>query len=467
MRGYAQRAAYLKEHMDAPKFAASNARAHEELIASFEPQEMLLLPSAEFALDSLAPAQIMALIGTVTLLPLRWEPRNNIANHAAIPRPGGGDQCTQLYLNIRNPAGQTEHFRYECNSHALIRVGSSMAGGDTAPSLSIVADGSQIARGYGEFSLSLGILEGGHCAGQIASLFSALNLPIVWADEPPAMAQNGWRGVHLATLALPLDGWHRAVTELTLRPIMARRERPALAWQDRFPSLARAESLCASGSCHFDTPLATAITIDQLRASAWARSSGLQGDGYAPRDRFRPSDLAYLLETWRSFAAATGSGQKLSIRSHLIALAVDGCTSRVARIDLGDGLVDWTDLPDAASQLKPHVGLGFGYNLEAFTCVLVLTAPVARLIDTGGPRRYVDMLAQAGAIGQAFCNAAGLAGLFARPYRAFAEAEIERILKVEDQAIYMILCGHERIANPALPLSHFAEVSASGTSGKA
>ncbi len=453
MTGFALRSAYLKGRMNVPKFseAAGIPPVPETDMRAIG--DVRLLPPAAIAFGPAEPAALIAAIGALTVLPLRWEPRNTIVTHAAIPRPGGGECCSRLYLNLPDGDCAMTRFRYEPDSHALVEVATAPARAPR-PSLSIVADMARIAYGYGEFSLTLAAIEAGHCAGQIASLFAAIGLPVAWCEPPDAFRPDGRSQFHLRTIGLPDADWRRAVRSLPKRRAAIRAPLPPLYCTRRYALMARAGALIEAGRCCVE-PQSLAATVDtgELFAAAARRSSGIEGEGFAPRRALNRAGLTAMLSDWQRFAAALGFGESLGLRAHLAILAVDGVVPQFAEYRLSDGALRLGQERDPAPLLKSHVGLGHGYNLEAFTVALAITAPMVAIIDRLGPRGYAEMLVHTGAIGQGFLNAAAMAGLFARPYRAYGEAALEQVFKVDDQIVYLILCGADRIGNPWLPLA--------------
>jgi len=454
MQGFALRSAYLKTRMNVPKFGDANGAPHDTATDLHRIADVRVLPQADFAYAAANSIALVAAIGALTVLPLRWEPRNTIVTHAAIPRPGGGECCSRLYLNLPDKDGAIVMYRYEPDIPGLVETDTAAAVGETRPTLSIIADMARIAYSYGEFSLTLAALETGHCAGQIASLFAALGLPLQWCEPPAAHRPDGRSQFHLRTLELPTADWLDAVRSLPQSRSHIRSPRESAYCARHFPAMARAGILIEEGRCTIgQAPSLGPIATEELIAAAARRSSGIEGQGYAPRSLLDAVGLAAMLDDWRRLAAPSGFGATVGLRFHLATFSIKGFQAQFAEFHLADGAWVQRGERNPAPLLKPHIGLGFGYNLEAFTMAIAIAAPIAGTIERWGPRGYAEMLAQAGAIGQAFLNAAALAGLFARPYRAYNEAQLEQVFDISDQIIYLILCGAERIPNPSFRLT--------------
>jgi hypothetical protein len=411
----------------------------------------------------LSVAELVAAIGCYSVAPLRWEPRNVSSLHGAIPRPGGGAFCSRLHISLPDGKGGRAHYRYEPQAHALVHVASS-ASADPALEISVSADLGRIVDGYGDFSLTLGSIEGGHCAAQVLMLLQTLAVPAAWSEGlADGIALDGRSHVAIGSFRCHgLDGLAEAVARLDEAEAPIFSPRPAEDYAARFPAMTDAAAIVARAPPR-SAPVAAAAaaaaagtasaerTARFFQASA-RRSSGLEGEGFAPRRSLDAARFQRLLETWRELAAALPLEAAHPVRTFVAIIGVDGVPPRFGAFDLASGALDTRIEGQTAATFKRNVGIGAGYNLEEFSLAVVMTCPLIARIREEGPGAYARALSEAGAIGQAFAVAAASAGMFARPFRAYEEAALEQKLGLEDQIVYLILSGTDRIANPGFSL---------------
>jgi hypothetical protein len=376
------------------------------------------------------------------------------------PAPGGGAFCSRVHISLPDGKGGRAHYRYEPQAHALVHVASS-ASADPALEISVSADLGRIVDGYGDFSLTLGSIEGGHCAAQILMLLRTLGVPAAWSEGlADGIALDGRSHVAIGSLRCHgLDGLAEAVARLDEAEAPIFSPRPAEDYAPRFPAMtdaaaivAKAPPRSAPATAAAAAGTASADGIARFFQASARRSSGLEGEGFAPRRPLDPTRFQRLLETWRELAAALPLEAAHPLRTFVAIIGVDGVAPRFVAFDLASGALDTRIEGQTAAIFKRNVGIGAGYNLEEFSLAVVMTCPLIARIRDEGPGAYARALSEAGAIGQAFAVAAAAAGMFARPFRAYEEAALEQKLGLEDQIVYLILSGADRIANPGFSL---------------
>jgi hypothetical protein len=300
-------------------------------------------------------------------------------------------------------------------------------------------------------------MEGGHCSAQLAMLLGARNEPFDWEDGLPLglpidnRMQIGIGQFHLGRQeALEVLGKLSAIPTIVGTPI------PTEHFAGRHVVMMRAARSVAkpvkdkAKTARIVKP--HRVDMTQLEYAASGRSSGLQGEGFVPKPVLDKSGFAGMLSYWRRMTECVRLDQQLPIRMRMATMNIEGIAPQLGEYDLSSGEFMQLTNDNPALALRRHVGLGAGYNFDHFTCVLIMTAPVNERVQRDGPGGYRALLVEAGALGQAFCMASSDAGLFARPFRAYSEAALETHFGFEDQMVYMILCGGNRIVNPAFSL---------------
>lgn len=460
---------YLKDRIDVPKFRRAAGERPPDVTDSESIATVRLLPrppsllrlqrSLDVAGEAPCFAERLATVFCYSVAPLRWEPRNISSLHAAIPRPGGGAFCSRLYLSLPDGTGRRAHYRYEPNAHALFQVGASPSS-DPRAEISVSADIGRIVDGYGDFSLTLASIEGGHCAAQILMLLQMLSVPATWSEAAAeGLVLDGRGQVTIGSFRCGEEDAADAIAGLPQAESVIFSPRPADDYASRFPAMTGAAAIVertrpppARRSIAAPAEAASAERVAAfLRASA-RRSSGLEGEGFAPRRALDAERLRRLLDEWRELAAPLPLATSHPVRTFVAVIGADGVPPAFSEIELASGRLRSRIEGQTAQIFKRNVGLGAGYNLEEFSLAVVMSLPLIKRVREQGPAAYARALSEAGAIGQAFTVAAASAGMFARPFRAYEEAALEQQLGIEDQIVYLILAGTERIVNPSLAL---------------
>lgn len=453
---YALTCGYLRGRFDIPKILGPS-----DELGKYESDLWQVTDALRIAEDKPSSTQgdllsLLRILCRFTVGFLRWEPRNPSRLHSAIPRPGGGAFCTRIYLSAGNGRGLCRHWCFEPASEALYPVGET---GDNTAGLviSVVADVSRIANAYGDFALTLAMLEGGHCSAQLAMLLGARNEPFDWEEGMPIDLPIDRRmQIGIGQFRLDRQEALETLGELSATPTIVGTPIPTEHFAGRHAVMMRAARSVAkpvkdaAQALRIVTP--HRIEMAQLERAARARSSGLQGEGFVPKPVLDQPGFAAMLSHWRSLSACVRADQQLPIRMRMATLNIAGLAPQLGEFDLATGAFTQLSDDNPAPALRRHVGLGAGYNFDHFTCVLIMTCPVNERLRRDGPGGYRALLVESGALGQAYCMASSDAGLFARPFRAYSEAALETHFGFEDQMVYMILCGGNRIVNPAIPL---------------
>lgn len=453
---YALTCGYLRGRFDIPKILGPTDELGKYESDIWEARDAIRITELGDPSKSSDLSALLAKLFKFTVGYLRWEPRNPSRLHSAIPRPGGGAFCTRIYLSASDGQGHCRHWCYDPNSESLYVVGET---GDDGAGLviSVVADVSRIANAYGDFALTLAMLEGGHCSAQLAMLLGALDEPFDWAEGTPlALPIDHQMQIGIGQFRLERDDAAEILSDQPTRPTTVGTPIAPEYFTGRHAVMLRAARSVARPTKNAAKAAIivkpSQIDLAQLEQAALDRSSGLQGEGFVPRPVLDEAGFHVMLTNWRRMSECVRTDRHLPIRMRMALMQVEGVAPQLAEYDLPSGELRQLSDQSPAMALRRHVGLGAGYNFDLFTCVLIMTCPVNERILRDGPGGYRALLAEAGALGQTYCMASTAAGLFARPFRAYSEAALETYFGFEDQMVYMILCGGNRIINPAFPL---------------
>lgn len=474
MRGYALTSSYLRGRFQVPKVgmpadwvSVDRTDRPEIAVVSLLPPP---LPPTSAMTD---PADFPALLATLfaySIGYLRWEPRNPSRLYAAIPRPGGGAFSTRLRLGLPDGRGMRSHWAYDPESHSLQPLGET-ACDHPMVRIGVVCDLGRIVKGYGDFALTLAMLEGGHSQAQLSMLLRAMEVDAAWFPGPvdgPGRDPRGGIGIGRFDFACP--GAADAVQALPRATARMDVPVPADSYGGKFPVMIRAaEAIARADVARSDIarsgvaqPAARAVAtpttppagfdIDRLLRASRRRTSGLQGEGFVPRPAVDVAGLRSVLADWTVLSRHLHVDPRDPVRCHLAVTGVRGMEPQLAEYDLRAGSLRAGVPGRVGDVLRRNIGLGAGYNFDQFAFTLLMTCPMLRRIERDGPAAYRAVLVEAGALGQAFLMAISDRGMFGRPFRAYTEAALEQKFGIDDQIVYVILCGADRIANPVFAM---------------
>ena len=108
------------------------------------------------------------------------------------------------------------------------------------------------------------------------------------------------------------------------------------------------------------------------------------------------------------------------------------------------------DLYDAIAKMLPYANTK--YNFSALTAVLIIQTDILTAIERLGDSTLREIYIAAGAAAQDFSIAATAHDMFARPVKMMRESRLESEISLRGQAVYLVLCGFARSANPSMEL---------------
>lgn len=461
IKRYALTCTYLRGRLSVPKINMPSDRVATERSDDVRVEEVRLLPDMPDISDGheheyLGPHDPLWVVSTLcrySVGHLRWEPRNPSRLHAAIPRPGGGPFCTRLRLSVPDSDGGARQWSYEPQSHALcsLRDDGSAA---VSVQLAIYSDPGRIVLGYGDLSLTLALLEAGHCVGQLQMLLAAMRLPAQWRSGPTQFSEYSSSGQLLVgSFSFDLEHLAAKLDRLPIAQALVGWSNPPADYARRYPMVERAARvLDVAEASVSQKSLESSGSVARILAASRRRSSGLQGDGFVPKRALDELGLHDLLLLWRALHAPLRHDTEHPLRFHLAITGVDQMHSQIVEFDLLSGTFGESREIDAAAILRPHIGLGAGYNFDEFSFTLLMTCPLLNRIADEGPVGYRSTLVDAGAAGQSLLLALAEYNMFGRPFRAISEAALERKFGLPDSVVYAILCGRDRIINPTFSM---------------
>jgi hypothetical protein len=398
--------------------------------------------------------------------PLRYEPYSESAIHKAVPSSRG--RYPLSYFFVQSVAGTVRAYRYVAEFHGLQELSLAIPFGlaDGKAALVCVARAWRYAEEYGEFAHVPCVLEAGH--GQAQAHHLAQLLQIGDTADPG-------RELGRALCALPLEiplycvGLRSRldVEGLASRTSNLAAPRPYPEMEPRFPRLGLFQRCFDGGGSpeRCAPPDAAAGNEGARRGDCRTRGIlGLMRQRSAGNDRGLASSVlaevpagtfASIVATWDAIRRRRpASGVERELRFSLVWLAREtgtephiceiGRSSITARAWRGD-------LHDAIAKMLPYADTR--YNCSALMAVLIIQTDLLAAIDRLGDAALREIHLAAGAAAQDFSIAATAHDMFARPAKMMREARLESELSLPGQAVYLVLCGLARSANPTMELA--------------
>ena len=395
--------------------------------------------------------------------PLRYEPLSESAVHKAVPSSRGRFPLT--YFFVQAYGASTRVYAYVPQFHGLRELPrctvSDLEEGTAA--LVCVAGAWRYAEEYGEFAHVPCVLEAGHAQAQAHHLAQLLGLGAL--ADPDRELGRALRALPLEIplycigLRLQLD-----IEKLVLsRPNLAV-PRPYPQMESRFPRLHLFQRCFDSGASPVRCVPPAAATgkhphgpgargmLGLMRSRSSGNDRGLASSVVAPVPR---GTLASLVATWNALRRRRpASAVERELGLSLVWLGAEAGT-RAAMYDI-DGqsmtLGSWRgELHEALAKMLPYANTK--YNFSALTAVLIIDADVLATIEQVGDAALREIYLAAGAAAQDFSLAATAHDMFARPMKMMREARMECEFKLRGQAVYLVLCGFARSANPTMELA--------------
>lgn len=398
--------------------------------------------------------------------PLRYEPHSESAIHKAVPSSRG--RYPLKYCFLQSIAGQTRVYAYVPEFHGLQELPAMADSGLGEGEAALVCIGRawRYAEEYGEFAHVPCVLEAGHARSQAHHLAQLLGMAA--GDDPD---RELGRELCERSLEVPLycvglrprfevDQLASAAPKLAV-------PQPYPQMEQRFPRL-RLFQTCFDGG---RTPARGAVSVRAPANEVSRRDDvGTRGVLDVMRRRSSGNDrglassvlsevpagtFASIVSTWsavrRRRPADSADGE---LRLSLVWLAREpGRAPDIHDIDAGEATARraWRgDLREAVAQMLPYANTK--YNFSALTAVLIIQADLLSAMDRLGDAALREIYMAAGAAAQDFSIAATAHDMFARPMKMMREARLESELSLRGQAVYLVLTGFARSANPTLEL---------------
>jgi hypothetical protein len=384
-----------------------------------------------------------------SVLPLRWEPLNYVAEHRGVAT-AGGLFGTDTYL-IGNHRGQRRIFLLSPHEQKLLDQGPArQSDKDADVEIVVVARLGRLTPGYADFALCLAGLEGGMILAQFILQAKRLDLDLLGdgsASRFQAQLQLRSSDLPLFSLAIhtygvsPFDRMHDAIVAAII-PI------DAVADFSRLPALQKLLQIGAAPSEelpnyeHSKTPFPASL---KLFDATLKRSSGRTDIVGSAKSGLLMSEVESLVR-----CAFEYRGQiPVSVPDANIVSSLAICDSNgdIALFTLTSGennLVEQLLSPDAEAAVRDACSGDFNIVIT----IGVATISMVEMISSG---QLFRLYAAAGTLGQCIGLAAAQMGAVARPYRAMQDSLMNLLLPFEARGLLQILIGYERKPNPAFP----------------
>jgi len=415
-------------------------------------------------------AQLDALVGLSMLFkyvagPLRYEPYSESPIHKAVPSSRG--RYPLQYFFAQSIGGTTRVYAYVPEFHGLQELPPVAFSGlrDGQAALVCLGRAWRYAEEYGEFAHVPCVLEAGHAQSQAHHLAQLLGIGD--AADPdrecgrPLCALPFDVPLFCIGLRLPAD-----VERLASRASNLAVPRPYPEMEQRFPRLHLFQRCFDSGGTAARrmpaaVPNGSSITRrhDVGRRGVLAvmrqRTSGNdRGLASSVLSNVPAGTFVSIVDTWHAIRRrrpANAAGQEL--KHAVIWLAREaGWAPGIYDIDGQTATMRaWRgDLHAAVARMLPYANTK--YNISALTAVFIIQADITASITRLGDAALREIHIAAGAAAQDFSIAATAHDMFARPTKMMREARLESELSLDGHAVYLVLCGFARAANPTMEL---------------
>lgn len=469
------------ERLLVPAFGAGKKEFRRQL-CEVEPASIRLLPLADLprelcdldgwlsgsrtGMPELAGLMKLSIFFRYLAAPLRYEPYSESSLHRAVPSSRG--RFPLSYFLVLSSAGKSRVYRYVAQFHGLQELPQFAFPdlGEGKAALVCVGRAWRYAEEYGEFSHVPCVLEAGHALSTAHHLAQLLEI----GDGADPDREFG-RVLCALPLEVPLYCIglqpQADVERLVLHTANVAVPRPYPDMELRFPRLGLFQR-CFDGGASPDRWASSVATPES--ALGRQRNVGERGVLGLMRQRTSGNDrglatsvlsrvpagtLASMVATWDAIRARRSANCVEQALGLTVVWLAQEAGSKPNLYDI-DGLTmtarSWRgDLHEAVAQMLPYANTK--YNLSALTAVLIIQADVVTTIERLGAAALREIYIAAGAAAQDFLLAATAHDMFARPMKMMREARLESELSLRGQAVYLVLCGFARSANPTMELA--------------
>ncbi|RDZ28625.1 hypothetical protein [Lysobacter silvisoli] len=467
------------ERLIVPAFAEGK-KALRRQASAVEPASLRLLPSAGLprelcdldawlsgsraGMPALDEPVRWSLFFRYLAAPLRYEPYSESAIHKAVPSSRG--RYPLKYYLLRSRGGTTQVHAYVPEFHGLQALPPLAAGamGEGTAALVCVGRAWRYAEEYGEFAHVPCVLEAGHAQAQAQHLAQLLGI-----DETADPDRETGRPLCSQPFEIPLyaiglrPGFEPEDLPAEHPRLSAPRPYPEM--EQRFPRLRLFQRSFDRGA----TPARVAASAVPGLSAARRGDVGGRGVLGVMRRRSSGNDrglassvltqvpagtCASVIATWSAIRRRRPSSAAAAELAHsLLWLGQEpGRPPGVLDIDADAPAPQaWRgDLREAVVRMLPYANTK--YNFATLTAVLIVQADVRAAMERLGDAALREIHLAAGATAQDFSLAAAAHDLYARPTKMMREARLESELALRGQAVYLVLCGHSRSANPTMEL---------------
>jgi hypothetical protein len=433
------------ERMDVPVFESNGAARVRKLGRTVEEAQLLMLPT-DLPADAsrVQPAQRLSLVLRYLASPMRYEPFAEASVHKAVPSA----RC--MYPLTYYVVMEEGAFAYVPEHHALRRVDVTLSLPEgVRVAVACVARVWRIAEKYGEFANFPCVLEAGHGLAQLGHLAATLGIQSQPLDrELGRPLCKGGLELPLFACALQMEALRLDLPARAVR-LQSMVEGEGLA--GLFPRLPAMHALFDRGSSSDGRGAAATapLELETMRR----RQAGNDRSGVAAVLTGRDGVAAQLPGAFKAMRERRAG---LATESTLhCQLALIGGPDTAAGLYNEDGSCATGRMPRTEFLRRLHQMLpyrGMRYNLGSLVAVLVIQADPVEAIARHGDAAIRDMHLAAGATAHDFSLAAASLGLFARPVRMMREANLESVLPLQGQVVYLVLCGLGRRSNLTMGL---------------
>jgi hypothetical protein len=423
----------------------------ERLVLELEPR----LPTAQLDSATMSEMRHQSMACRISqllhysVLPLRWEPLNYVAQHRGVAT-AGGLFATDTHL-AGDQGGAQRTFLVSPHEQKLIDHRNMSAACEAKGiKLTVIARLCRLAPGYADFGLCLAGLEGGMIMAQMLLLARRLGLGhsiIVPTEQRPLKNSSD---LPIFTLAIdcggtsPLDEFHADIARVSV-PVEG---------GDDASKLPKVQHLLQVGISPIGALSESVIVNDpetvepRLFTATMHRSSGrvgLKGTAGASFDQQAIQRLINLASVHHRDVCAPAGDLNLIVS--------------LATIESATGKVALSFLDIAAETAAEHPVSNEVANVVRLACsgefslMLTIGAASRDIIDLIASGQILRLYATAGAVGHCLCLAAAEIGAIARPYRAMDDHMMNLLLPLEKRGLLQILVGFDSRPNPAFPLS--------------
>ncbi len=417
----------------------------------------------------------LSLLLRYSVLPLRWEPINEAAQHRGIASPAALFPI-DLYV-----IGKTLHgvsiLRSSPRDLCLIierenaHLDEVQYPADTL-TLAIIAKLGNCVEPYGEFSPCLVALEAGMLQCQLSTLCAALGWQAeVCARHDEHAIRNSiglehWSEVPLVSLTIRGDGIANLLNKLQVHEINTLRPAARHGLSEQYPRMR--ELISAATQPALSTrPALTRKHSESLNghdSSGWRTARWSAGYDLFKAIENRSSGYGEGISGWRSDWSAAQLRALLDDAAVLFKLKgesdlprVETAVSLAARFSADGAVQTYTFEPDTgrlAPLASSPAALAVATAMCRFNHCLMVNIGVddAGALSALGPRAFFSSHIAAGALAQCFCLAAAGHGLTARPLRSYTDREANLLMPLNMRIILQIQVGFETHPNPAFLL---------------